>query len=283
MFQDFIKLALLLGLVSLPAHVAFGQKANRVVVRAEAAKEYTLARARDESAKVQTYHLIKGKYFGGNVADESMEEMTFDDIAEQLALNLQRQNYFSEEDSNAGDLLIMVHYGASNFISDDEDAEVFDIGDYLPPVQKANGETYEYKLSKQAIPKFWGQVLPEDRPLLKEQYFRAKILGMDDIFSSKVTSYEAYVQSELAADGRYFIILTAFDLPRLKQGGKKVLWTTRYSIRTIGQSYDEAIKELNTVAGDYFGKNMKGLISKRATDDSKVEVGDVEVLEGEAN
>jgi hypothetical protein len=263
------------------ANAAWSEKSNRVALRAEASKEYTLARARDESAKGQTYHLIEGKYFGGNVADESMDEMSFQDIAEQLALNLQRQNYFSEEDPKAGDLLIMVHYGASNFISEEDDAEAFDIGDYLPAVRKANGGTYEYELSKNAIPKFWGQVLPADRPLVKEQYFRARILGMDDIFSSKVTSYEAFVQSELAAEGRYFIILTAFDLPLLKQGEKKVLWTTRYSIRAIGQSYDEAIQELNTVAGHYFGKNMKGLVSKRASDESLVEMGEIEVIEND--
>ena len=104
---------------------------------------------------------------------------------------------------------------------------------------------------------------------------------MDDIFSSKLTSYEAFVQSELAAEGRYFIILTAFDLPLLKQGEKKVLWTTRYSIRAIGQSYDEAIQELNTVAGHYFGKNMKGLVSKRASDESLVEMGEIEVIEND--
>lgn len=259
MFQDLAKLVLLLGLVFLPTDLVLGEKANRVAVRAEAMKDYTLARARDESAKVQTYHLIEGKRFGGNVADASVDELSFNEIAEQLALNLKKQNYYSEEDP---------------------DAEVFDIADYLPPVEKANGEVYDYELSKNAMPKFFGNVLPSERDELRERYFRARILGMDDVFATNTTSYEAFIQSELAAEGRYFMILTAFDLPLLKTGEKKVLWTTRYSIRSIGQSYGEAITALNEVASDYFGKNIKGLISKRATDDAKVEAGPIEVIEG---
>ena len=228
-------LLLLLGTGLLAA-----KQANRVAVRAEATKEYTLARAQDETKKVQTYHLIKGKYLHGNVADQELEEMTFPEVAEHIKLNLKRQKYFPEKDPDAGDLLIMVHYGASNFIDDPEDPrerEVFDINDYLPPVQTASGEIYDYELSKNALPKFFGTVLPSKQSELQELYFRAKILGMEDVFAAFMTDYEAFVQKELADEGRYFIILSAFDLPLLRQGEKKVMWTTRYSIRTLGQSY----------------------------------------------
>lgn len=261
------------------------KKANRVAVRAEATKEYTLARALDETKKVQTYHLIQGKYIGGNVADEELEEMDFLEIAEHIERNLRRQKYFPEEDLAAGDLLIMAHYGASFYIDDPEnpdERDVFDINDYLPPVRTASGEVYDFELSKKALPKLMGTVLPSDRNLLEELYFRTRILGMDDVFSLDVTDYESSVQVQLSNEGRYFIILTAFDLPLLKKGEKKVMWTTRYSIRRIGQSYAQALKELNIVAGFYFGKNIKGLISKRATDKSIVEFGEIEVIDPEA-
>ena len=269
------------------------KKANRVAVRAEATREYTLLRAQDETAKVQTYHLIEGKYFGGNVEDPSLEEMTFPEIAQHIELNLKRQKYFPEEDSSAGDLLIMVHYGASYFYDDSRNDEdpgyyddywyygYFDLDDYFPPVTTASGEIYEYNLSRNAIPKFYGLVSPEVRGYTKALYFRAKILGMDDVFKLDVTDYESSVQQQLTNEGRYLIVLTAFDLPLLKQGEKKILWTTRYSIRRIGQPYAQAIKELNIVAGHYFGKNIKGLISKRATDKSLVEFGEIEVLNPE--
>ena len=259
------------------------KKANRVAVRAEATKEYTLLRAQDETAKVQTYHLIKGRYFGGNVDDPSLEEVTFPEIAEHIGFNLKRQKYFPEEDPAAGDLLIMVHYGASHYIGDPEYRYryVFHLNDYFPPVRTASGEIYRYNLSRNAIPEFYGLVFPSQRGYMKAHYVRAKILGMDDIFAKGVHPYEAYIQQQIAGEGRYFFVLSAFDLPLLKKGEKKVLWTTRYSIRRIGQSYQQALKEMNLVAGHYFGQNLKGLILKRATDKSIVEFGEIKVLDQE--
>ena len=260
------------------------KKANRVAVRAEARKEYTLLRAQDETAKVQTYHLIKGKYFGGNVDDPSLEEVTFPEIAEHIGLNLKRQYYFPEEDPAAGDLLIMVHYGASNFIGrsgnldDSGNYDRFDLDDYFPPVTTASGEIYEYNHSRNAIPEISGLVLPSQRGYLKEEYVRAKMVGMDDIFKKGVNPYEAWIQGMLADERRYFFVVTAFDLPLLRKGEKKVLWTTRYSVRTIGQTYAQAIKELNIVAGNFFGKNLDGLNSRRATDEFEVRIGEIEVL-----
>ena len=267
------------------------KKANRVAVRAEARKEYILTRALDESAKVQTYHMIKGNYFGGNVDDPGLEETTFPEIADHISLNLRRQKYFPEEDPAAGDLLIMVHYGASFYIDDPRDGNEIDLTYNLSSVSTTWGEIYDYNLSGKADPNFYGLVMPSERRyVIKglvlpsqrrykiESYLRAKILGMYEVFSSTANDYEAHIQSGLAREGRYFFVLTAFDLPLLRKGEKKVMWSTRYSIRSIGQPYQQAIKELNLVAGHYFGKNMKGLISKRATDKSIVEFGEIEVL-----
>ena len=270
------------------------KKANRVAVRAEARKEYILTRALDESAKVQTYHMIKGNYFGGNVDDPGLEETTFPEIADHISLNLRRQKYFPEEDPAAGDLLIMVHYGASFYIDDPRDGNEIDLTYNLSSVSTTWGEIYDYNLSGKADPNFYGLVMPSERRyVIKglvlpsqrrykiESYLRAKILGMYEVFSSTANDYEAHIQSGLAREGRYFFVLTAFDLPLLRKGEKKVMWSTRYSIRSIGQPYQQAIKELNLVAGHYFGKNMKGLISKRATDKSIVEFGEIEVLDPE--
>ena len=71
----------------------------------------------------------------------------------------------------------------------------------------------------------------------------------------------------------------AYDYPLIKETGEiKLLWSTRYSIRAVGQSFTDAIKDMNFVAGDFFGKNLKGLNSKRVTDDSRVEMGEIEVI-----
>ena len=35
---------------------------------------------------------------------------------------------------------------------------------------------------------------------------------------------------------------------------------------------------MNLIAGDFFGKNLKGLNKKRVNDKSRVEMGDIEVI-----
>lgn len=254
-------------------------KPNRIAVQATASREYTLSRADVEAGEIQTYHLIKGKYFGGNVDDQSLEEVSFADIARELAANLERQNFLPEADPERGDLLIMVHYGATIVTTIDGSFNQPTIDTYIPPVKTASGEVYDYNLSREAISESVGKVLPDERAFLEEKYFRAKILGIDDLFDPTVSSYDAYIQEVNAAEGRYFFVMTAFDLPLLRQSEKKVLWTTRYNVRMIGQPFDQAVKELNLVASDYFGKNFDGIISKRVTDDSQVEIGEIEVID----
>ena len=94
------------------------KKSNRVAVNAQANPEYVRARATGPSKKVQTFHVIQGKYFPGNTSDESMNGITFMDIAGNVSANLRRQNYFSEKDPNEGDLLIMISYGATDYDPD---------------------------------------------------------------------------------------------------------------------------------------------------------------------
>ena len=78
---------------------------------------------------------------------------------------------------------------------------------------------------------------------------------------------------------RYFVILMAYDYPKIRNEGEvKLLWSTRYSIRAVGQSFEDAIKDMNLVAGDYYGTNLKGFTRTRVTDKSRVEMGDIEVI-----
>ena len=91
---------------------------DRIAVKAFATDEYTVDRARDESKKIQTYFIVEGKYYPGNTARPGMEEVTFSQIAQDLAFHLQRQNFFSETNKEKGDLLILVHYGVTDYAPD---------------------------------------------------------------------------------------------------------------------------------------------------------------------
>jgi hypothetical protein len=112
-------------------------------------------------------------------------------------------------------------------------------------------------------------------------YYKAQLLGMEEAFGSKGTRYDEERLKRMIDEERYFIILMAYDYKKVKEGEEVLLWRTRYSMRALGQSFTVAIGQMNDIAGDYFGDNMKGLITKRFDDKSDVKMGEVEVIDSE--
>ena len=109
-------------------------------------------------------------------------------------------------------------------------------------------------------------------------FYTARLLGMEKAYVGPISPREELELKNLLSDRRYFMVLMAYDLPLMRQGELVLHWTTRYSVRAIGQSFDQAIKDMNLVAGNYFGKNMGDLVKKRVTDKSRVELGKIEVI-----
>ena len=254
------------------------KQANRVAVKAKADAEYIRARALDASKKVQTYHVVKGKFYNGNTSDKSMEGVTFMEIAENMAANLRRQNYYSEPDPEKGDLIIMINYGATDYDADFMELMNIDSLDDFGVGGSTDTEGLdEFEAEAEFAADFaFMQSINEGRDM--SIAFKAKLLGMEELFDDRTTDHQVYQLRDMVSEERYFIYLIAFDLPAYRNGEKKVLWTTRYSMRAIGQPFDEAMGELNYVASNFFGKNIDGLNSRRATDEFEVQVGDIEVI-----
>lgn len=257
---------------------AFGTKPNRVAVKAKASPEYIKSRAEDPSNKIQTYHVLKGKYFGGNTDDPSMEAVTFLEIAENMAANLRRQNYLTEIDPDKGDLLIMVHYGATNYDADYMELMGIDSLDDLGFGSGTDTSEFDEFEAEEAFAADFFAMQGFNEGNQMSMLFKSKLLGLEEMFDDRASDQDVYEFRDMVSEERYFVFLVAFDLPAYRKGEKKVLWTTRYSMRAIGQPFDVAIGELNYVAGNFFGKNLDGLYSRRATDDSEVKIGEIEVL-----
>ena len=69
-----------------------------------------------------------------------------------------------------------------------------------------------------------------------------------------------------------------FDLPALREGMKKLLFRTSFSVRLVAQflSSSWGVKYLGWTL---FLQKMQGLISKVTTDKLLVEIGEIEVLD----
>ena len=245
---------------------------NRILIKTVASEEYVRERATNEDKKIQTYNFFQGRYFPGNIKNRSMERFTFMDVLENMAVHLQTQGYYNHPRLGEADLLIVVHYGVT-----ENEESFFDMMGYT----SLEDLGYAEDMDASALAEFQFNIqimesMNQDNE--RSRYGKAQLLGMEEAYMRSTPPYEREDLEWMLTESRYFVILMAYDLPLLQQGERKLLWSTRYSIRSIGQPFDEAIKDMNRVAADYFGQNLKGLQKRRANDESRVIVGDIEVV-----
>ena len=236
--------------------------ANRIVVRTVASEEYVKDRARDPQKKVQSYQFIEGRYFRGMTNDSGMEAITFMDIVQDMARHLVKQNYYPNPVPGEGELLIVVHYGVTDFEEDlmdmmgwtsyedfgfnDTVADAGSGGTALDPSQLNAIYDLSFNLNSAATI----NSMNED-----SQFFKASLLGMESAYSGRLNPQDEYDLKHMMQEERYFVILMAYDFEKIRSTGEiELLWSTRYSIRAAGQSFETAIKDMNLVAGDYFGR-----------------------------
>jgi len=248
------------------------QAANRIVIKAVASEAYVKERALDEKKKIQTYNFMEGHFFKGRTKDRGLMEFTLKDIVEDMSVHLKQQGYYNNPVMGEGDLLIVVHYGVT---------------DYEESLEEMMGYTsfedmgYSEDMDAAALADFQSNLSMADSMNQSNElsgYQKARLLGMEEAYSTRGLPQDEYELKSMLKEERYFVVLMAFDLPLIKQGEVKWLWSTRYSIRAVGQSFSDAIRDMNLVAGDFYGKNIKGLNKKRVTDKSRVEMGEIEVI-----
>lgn len=259
--------------------------ANRVSVRAEAWDEFTKDRARDPDKKILTYRFLKGRYHPGSINDPSMQELQFVDIVQDIAYNLEKNDFLPDvsPDPESTDMLIVVHWGRTR-PAEDSLMESFgytsfeDMGGLEPdrsilfnnPSNISSELEFNYNAS-----------LSVDESNEGSAYYKAQLLGMEDAFGLRGTRYDEERFKRMIHEERYFIILMAYDYKKAQEGERIMLWRTRYSMRALGQSFTTAIGEMNHIASDYYGENMKGLVTKQFDDIDDVKVGEIEVISSE--
>lgn len=87
---------------------------------------------------------------------------------------------------------------------------------------------------------------------------------------------------EILQNERYFMILSAFDWQLLrKTGEKKLLWTTRLSLDTVKQGFDEMHFALSRGTANYFGTNLDSDLCEVNTHvgSGEVKSGELKVIE----
>ncbi len=242
------------------------------------------AQALNKNMKVQTYQFNEGQ----NFKEISREKGTFNDIVIDLARHLVKQNFYPKPVPGEGDILVAVHYettiehenqinlwgftGLEDFGFTEGIESIGRTGTTLSPGEINAIQNIHSNLSMQQAINFFNGMT---------RFEKAKLLGLDDLWYRRLHpphnnyEYETILQQDL-----YFIVLMAYDFEHfLRMGEAKLLWSTRYRVRSPGQSFENAFRGMNNVASDFFGKNIDEISRKRLEDDSSFEIGELEVIE----
>jgi hypothetical protein len=155
-------------------------------------------------------------------------------------------------------------------------------------IQWANNEEMAVVASAGTVESQFLKSLTDDRVRDELNKRNAQVLGyMDDLADSNdIRRYagggDRY--QDLISDveeSRYYIVISAYDFKELtEKNQKKLLWQTRVSVRSPGNSFDSTMAAMLKSASHYFGQNSGHVIRGEETKGS-VELGEIKYL-GEA-
>ncbi len=155
-------------------------------------------------------------------------------------------------------------------------------------IQWATNEEMAVVTAANSVESSFVQSLSDDRVRDRLNEANARVLGyVDDLADANdIRRYagggDRY--NDLIGDveeSRYYIVVSAYDLPELEQKKKKkLLWQTRVSVRSPGNSFNDTYLAMLKNASAYFGQNSGKLVRGEGTKGT-VELGELKYL-GEA-
>jgi len=271
---------LFLGLLSLLGTVQ-GAATKFIAISASTVPGYVRPVDVDGTPRPEQYVFTEGRYFAGDNGDASLAQMKFGDILKALAPYLAKQNYFPTKVVASADIVIVVHWGTtSTYVNPQKQTTIDHMNEAVARKRDDTGnggkidqEAMDQALSDQAnaltstaaTVSRNSALLGYQPELLKEQR---------NIFANDQT-----VQAELNEE-RYFVILMAYDLQRMKKDHKShVLWVTRISVRSPGNNFTEAMPALVEAGAEVYGRQVDGLVRvKERTGEGHVTLDEMKVL-----
>ncbi|WP_309008497.1 hypothetical protein [Pelagicoccus sp. SDUM812005] len=231
----------------------------RVFVYAKAAEGYEESRKSDEGLLPQSYHIMRGLHFGGNTKDASLEDTDFQTLADTLKMELVKQEYYPARKFEDGDLLIVIHWGTT-----------------VPP------EDLEEDFGSDAAADVGVDQTFDESSALNPRRINEAVLGFDQAFKEGGLSLveEKILLSQYHTE-RYFFILMAYDWQLKRQTGEtKLLWTTKFSLESIGTNFVDSFPALFRGAREFYGVDLKGIASQKTNFGSgEVTMGELQVIE----
>jgi|HubBroStandDraft_1064217.scaffolds.fasta_scaffold33656_2 hypothetical protein len=192
----------------------------------------------------------RGGDAGGVVRDDTLDIVTFGELARTVAGPLATQKYLPTQSADSTDLLIMVFWGrtmGSDKILDGVAKDRMDI--------------------RNAI------LLGFNTEGVFSQGFNDSTNMMSNIRRQVHSDVVDAIQVN-----RYYVILRAFDFRYAwKQRKIKLLWETRYSLSERHHDFGKELPGMTQYASQYFGQDSHGLL-RAPVPEGRVEIGPVKSL-----
>ena len=103
-----IAFSILATLITNNSHAA---KVARVFVDSEASSIYNEHKESENGETYETYVFIKGNFYGGDISDNSLKNVTFEELVGAIGDSMKQRNFYPSASADEGDLLVVVHYG----------------------------------------------------------------------------------------------------------------------------------------------------------------------------
>jgi hypothetical protein len=221
----------------------------------------------------------------GAARDITASKMNFLGVAHTIALPLADEKYFPSRDPKSTKLLIMVYWGTTNTGERPGDSDglnqiaaakaititqlphmsgnaKFDACSGMAPVSTP-------ELQAEDSDAAFGLASAEESVRDQQDWHNARLLGYDSWWNATsddpALGPAARAQRQIMIgeleDERYFVVLQAYDWEKLYRTKEhKLLWETRYSVRSRGHDFSRDLAAMTREAARYFGHSSDGLV-----------------------
>ena len=277
--QRLFSLLLVLGLCSL-------LRADNLVANLSTATTEYLSLQEPKAEPVrQSFVLLQGQFFPGRIRDRGLEKMSFATVARVLGHALQKKKesplFYPASSLSSADLLIVIHWGVT--VGRDRNYELEKRDNDRRHQLSVEGAAFDAAADAKARESGFERA-PLDNPFntalggevdynnLEDSAQAindaargqsiASLLGFSgdlrkDQFSG-IASEHARSLVDLMEEDRYFVLVFAYDMKRMRQEKRLVVnWTTRLSIRSAGVNFATAINRLSEAGSASFGTESK--------------------------
>jgi len=262
-------------------------------VASRVSSDYVRAKLPDGSFQAESYAFGEGGKWGGNLADATIDELHFMDVAKVIAVPLAGQNYTPSKDPKATKLLIMLYWGMTNAPEHASESaayqRLYDISNAMKGPRSPGRSDSSGKpsfASSSAMEAALQMVKLENLQRDRVNKQNADMLGYDSWWEATNhfknvgfgLDFERQDMINEFEQNRYFVVLMAYDFQLMwKQKRHKLLWETRFSIDEHHNAFDKALPAMANYASKYFGQDSEGLLRTRVPE-GRVDVGDLRSL-----